>query len=106
MGYVRYNHDMAESEKTNSRATPPTNSLGLRAFNATGREDTTTNIIKTKQDPKRTQRNVALIAVVIVAFMIAAVITFQRSGLSLDEIFSEEQGSHFGGQQMQQKFED
>jgi hypothetical protein len=104
---MRYNYGMAESEKSTPRATTPTNSLGLKSFNATGREDTTTNIIKTKQDPKRVQRNVALIAVVIVAFMIAAVITFQRSGLTIDEIFSEEKGHSFGGpRQEQQKFDD
>jgi hypothetical protein len=96
---------MAESEKPTPRATTPTNSLGLRAFNATGREDTTTDIIKIKQDPKRTQRNFALIAVVVVAFIIAAFITFERSGLKLDEIFSDDPRGHIGTHQEQQKFE-
>ena len=103
---LRYNYGMAESDKTPSSATTPTNSLGLRAFNATGRDDTTTNIIKTKQDPKRTQRNMALIAVVIAAFIGAAVITFQRSGLKWEEIFSEEQGKSFGSTETKQHFED
>jgi hypothetical protein len=104
---LRYNHDMAESEKTTPRATTPTNSLGLKSFNATGRDETTTNIIKIKQDPKRTLRNVGLVAVIIVAFVIASIITFQRSGLKLDEIFSEEHGPSFGGpRQEQQKFDD
>ncbi len=97
---------MAESEKPIPSAATPTNSLGLRAFNATGRDETTTHIIKTKQDPKRILRNIALVAVVIVAFVIAAVITFQRSGLKLDEIFSDESQTHFGAPRKQEKFED
>lgn len=97
---------MAESKNPTSRATTPTNELGLRAFNATGRDDTTTNIIKTKQDPKRMQRNIALVAVVIVAFVIAAVITFQRSGLKIDEIFSSEHGASFGTVEEKRNFDD
>lgn len=86
---------MAESEKTSS-AEPTTNSLGLKAFNKTGREDTTTEIIKPQADPKVQQRNLLLIAVVIVAFVVAGYITFERSGLNLHDIFNDEKQTSFG----------
>jgi hypothetical protein len=84
---------MAESDNNSNAA--PTGSLGLKAFNQTGRDDTTTKIIRPKTDPKVRNRNLLLTAVVIVGMCVAVYIAFQRSGLTWEEI-TREGGSSFG----------
>ncbi|GAB4453596.1 MAG: hypothetical protein OHK0029_06770 [Armatimonadaceae bacterium] len=93
---------MADTKQSDS---PPTNSMGLKAFNQTGREETTTNIIRPKKDPKVQQRNILLTVAIVIFFVVAAGIAFSRSGLNLNEIFSAESGGTFGTAEVQQNFE-
>jgi hypothetical protein len=83
---------MADSRNKSDGAT---NSLGLKAFNRTGREDTTTEVLRPKTDPAVARRNMGLIALVIVAFLCASYFVFLRSGLDLRSITAET-GKSFG----------
>jgi|GEM_PF-2840750 hypothetical protein len=95
---------MAESQKGSGS---PTNSMGLKAFNQTGREETTTEIIRPKKDPKIQQRNAILTVVLIVAFGIAASLAFIRAkenGLDLKQVFSDEERRGFGAEMPKENF--
>ncbi|MDX1933432.1 MAG: hypothetical protein SFU56_12555 [Capsulimonadales bacterium] len=83
----------------------PTNSLGLKSFNQTGRNDTTTEVLRPKTDPAVVRRNFILIGLVVVAFLAAAYFVFQRSGLDWNSI-ANDPSSSFGHGRTEQHFDD
>jgi hypothetical protein len=86
--------DSSEKSDTGTAAGRP-NSLGLKAFNQTGREDTTHEVLRPKVDPGVRRRNAMLVAAVIAAAAIATFVAYQRSGLSLIPR-GDETGASFG----------
>lgn len=82
----------------------PTNSLGLKGFNQTGRNDTTTEVLRTKTNPAVARRNMALIAIAVVALCISFYVVFRRSGLDLRSIMAPE-GNSFGHGHSEQNFD-
>lgn len=80
------------------------NSLGLRSFNQTGREDTTTEVLRPKTDPTVARRNMGLIAIVVVAFLISSYFVFLRSGLDPRSIAAPT-GKSFGSGHTEQNFD-
>jgi len=91
---MRYNSGMSDSsEKSDTGAGRP-NSLGLKAFNQTGREDTTHEVLRPQVAPAVRRRNAMLIAAVVAAAAIAIYFAYLRSGLSL--IPPTQEGSSFG----------
>jgi hypothetical protein len=83
---------------------PPTeNSIGMRGFNRTGREETTKEVLRPQSSPALVRRNMALIAVTVVAIFIVGFLAFQRSGLSFSDIFKTDDHGSFGTGAAQQK---
>lgn len=95
---------MAETSKKSDAAS--TNSLGLKAFNQTGRDDTTNKIIRPKVDPQVRTRNMMLTAVVVVGMCIALYIAFIRSGININDITREDTGGiGMGASKVKQSFD-
>ena len=101
---MRYNSGMSDSsEKSDTGAGRP-NSMGLKAFNQTGREDTTHEVLRPQVAPAVRRRNAMLIVAVIAAAAIAIYFASLRSGLPL--IPHEDENSHsFGQPQQAEKFD-
>ncbi len=55
----------------------------LKAFNATGNDDTTTEVLSQQYSPEARKRNVTLIGIVVAALALLLYVAYQRSGLSL-----------------------
>jgi hypothetical protein len=95
--------------KPTATGTSTENSIGMRGFNRTGREETTTQVLRPQQDPALVRRNVALIAVAVVAFVVGGYLAFERSGLSFADIFKSDEHGSFGTAsdraQQERKFE-
>lgn len=80
-------------EKKNASDKEPSSStgtLGLKAFNQVGREDTTTEVLRPQRDPGANLRIAVGIVVAVLALSIIGYISFSRSGLSL---FPKEDGN-------------
>jgi hypothetical protein len=103
---MRYNSGMSDSsEKTDTGTEAGTqNSLGLKAFNQTGREDTTHEVLRPKVEPGVRRRNAMLVAAVVAAAAIATYVAYQRSGLSIIPQV-DENSSHSIGQPQPEKFD-
>ena len=56
--------------------------MGLRSFNRTGQENTTTEVLRRASTPADRRRNALLIVVALVAIVIMGALAYQRSGLS------------------------
>jgi hypothetical protein len=92
-----------ENKPTTTAGTPTENSIGMRGFNRTGREETTTQVLRPQRDPTLLRRNIALIAVAVVAFLFVGYMAFERSGLKFSDIWkTDEQQKSFGTQAEQQ----
>jgi hypothetical protein len=92
------------SEKSDSGASQE-NSMGLKAFNQTGREDTTHEVLRPKVDPSVRRRNAMLVVAVIAAAAIATFVAYQRSGLSLIPPSGENSPSFGTTQQNESQFD-
>jgi hypothetical protein len=69
--------------------------MGLKGFNQTGRNDTTTEVLRPKTNPALAQRNAILIVIVILAFALSSYFVYTRSGLDLKTILNDP-GHSFG----------
>lgn len=72
------------------------NSIGMRGFNRTGREETTKEVLRPQSSPALLRRNMALIAVTVVAVFIVGFLAYQRSGLSINDILKTDDHGSFG----------
>ena len=68
---------------------------GFKAFNNTGRDDTTTQVLRPQRSPQETRNRMALIAVVVLGVLLLGFVAYQRSGLSLIPSSNEEGGHTF-----------
>ena len=84
--------------KPTAAGTSTENSIGMRGFNRTGREETTTQVLRPQRDPALLRRNMALIAVAVVAFLVVGYMAFERSGLSFADIFKADERGSIGTQ--------
>jgi hypothetical protein len=78
-----------------SKGAQTENSMGLKSFSSTGRDEAAVEILRPKTDPAVMRRTLLLIAVVIIAVLIMAKVAYQRSGL--DFIPKADSGPSFGG---------
>lgn len=67
---------MAQSEQKSE-------SLNLKAFNTTGNDDTTAEVLRPQASPEAKKRSAALIGLVTVALFVLLYVAYQRSGLDL-----------------------
>jgi len=72
---------------------PPT---GGFKFNATGNDDTTTQILKQQTDPATVRLRIIVIMAVVCLLLVMGFIQFQRSGLPLIPKDEPENGPTFG----------
>jgi fructose-1-phosphate kinase PfkB-like protein len=93
--------------KTNSSASEE-NSLGLKAFNRTGRDDTTREVLRQHVSPAVKQRNAVLIAIVVVALGCVGYLAYDRSGMSFADIMKQEESNSFGtgADKVQRRFDE
>ncbi len=82
--------------------TAPSGGLSGLKFNSTGREDTTVEVMKTQRDPGKARRTLAIVAVVLVGLAALGALSFQRSGLTIGEVFQSESKDSFGSHTQQQ----
>jgi hypothetical protein len=68
---------------------------GFKSFNNTGRDDTTTQVLRPQRSAQANKNRLVLIAVAIAAIFLLGFIAFQRSGLSLFPSSNEEGGHSF-----------
>lgn len=84
------------SEKPNSESDLGSG-LDRMKFNSTVSEETTVQVLKPQRDPGATKRVMVAIAVVVCALAVLGMLSFQRSGLSIGEVFNGKSDSSFGG---------
>lgn len=86
------------SEKPN-RESDLGSGLDRMRFNSTGSEETTVEVLKPQRDPGATKKMLAIIAVVIFGLAALGLMSFQRSGLTIGEVFKQDSGhGGFGSQ--------
>jgi len=81
---------MADDPKTEGKSSL----AGLR-FNATGRDDTSTEILVPKEDPRVRSRRIGLIVLIAVAGFVGIYVSFLRNPITLAELTGKQQGQRF-----------